>query len=160
MGKHRPTLYIETSVISYLTARPSANIVHQARQQATTMWWRECLKRYDAYVSEVVLNEASSGDNFAAQRRLEVIKSLPVVPMSRKALDLAQSLVTKKIIPPNAAGDAMHLALAMVNKLDFLASWNYRHLANAEVRHKLELWSRRQEIVIPTICTPEELKGK
>ncbi|MBI1784589.1 type II toxin-antitoxin system VapC family toxin [Candidatus Sumerlaeota bacterium] len=160
MAKQRPTLYIETSVISYLTARPSKDVLHLARQQSTREWWLSDIGKFDSFISEVVYREASLGDAQARKARLEVLARLKVLKLTPKITDLAAFLLRAKIMPENAADDALHLAVASVNKLDFLASWNFRHLANAAIRHNLESVAQHYDLFLPTICTPEELKGE
>ena len=126
-------VYIETSVISYLTARPSKTILGAAHQQITLAWW-ETRSQYDLVVSESVLRECGAGDPDAAKKRLTVLNDVPLILITEQALDIANSLVAKGIIPAKAAEDALHIAIATVNGVDYLLTWNCRHIANTEIQ--------------------------
>ena len=102
-------VYIETSVISYLTARPSKTILGAAHQQITLAWW-ETRNQYDLVVSESVLRECGAGDPDAAKKRLTVLNDVPLILITEQALDIANSLVAKGIIPAKAAEDALHIS--------------------------------------------------
>ena len=125
-------VYMETSVISYLTARPSKTILGAAHQQITLAWW-ETRSRYDLVVSESVLRECAAGDPDAAKKRLTVLNNVPLILITEQALDIANSLIAKGIIPAKAAEDALHIAIATVNGVDYLLTWNCRHIANPEI---------------------------
>ena len=126
-------VYIETSVISYLTARPSKTILGAAHQQITLAWW-ETRSQYDLVVSESVLRECGAGDPDAAKKRLTVLNDVPLILITEQALDIANSLIAKGIIPAKAAEDALHIAIATVNGVDYLLTWNCRHIANPEIQ--------------------------
>lgn len=150
-------VYIETSVVSYLTALPSRDLVVAAHQQLTHAWWTT-KDAFELYVSEAVLAEAGAGDPSAAARRLAAVGALPVLAINNEAADLAAHLVEAGILPRKAFVDALHVAAAAVHGMDFLLTWNCAHIANARVRAKVEEQCRSLGLQPPTICTPEELQ--
>jgi predicted nucleic acid-binding protein len=152
----RPRVYLETSVISYLTAWPSRDLVKAAHQEITREWW-SARARFELYVSQLLLDEASGGDREAARLRLESISGIPVLAASPEASVLAQQLVAQGSLPPKAAADALHIAIAAVNSVDYLLTWNCTHIANAAMRHKIEAICRRSGYEPVVLCTPEEL---
>jgi hypothetical protein len=152
----KPKVYIETSVLSYLTAMPSRDIVVAAHQQITIEWWAR-RDGFSLYGSEAVLAEARHGDPMAAARRLAAAEELELVSAIPAAQELAQALVDAAAIPAKAAMDAVHVALATVHGLDFLMTWNCAHIANATMRPKIEAVCRAAGLRPPIICTPEEL---
>jgi len=149
-------VYLETSVISYLTANPSRDLVLAGHQQVTRDWWLR-RSRFDLFVSDAVLAEVSRGDSQAASRRLEAIAGVPLLDASDDARTLAEALLDAAALPRRAAIDAAHVAIATTNGVDFLLTWNCTHIANAAIRAKLEDVCRRAGYVPPIICTPLEL---
>ena len=149
-------VYVETTIPSYLTAWPSRDLVKAAHQQITREWWEE-RDRYALFVSQAVLREASGGDQDAASRRLKAVEGLPVLELNEEARALGRALVQEGPLPEKAALDALHIAIAAVNGMDYLLTWNCTHLANAPLRNKVERFCRQKGYEIPTICTPEEL---
>ena len=125
-------VYIETSIISYLTAWPSPEILMAASQEITRIWWEDKRSRYDLFISELVFVEASRGDPDAAQRRLEKLQGLSELEITTETLALANRFLDEGALPKVAANDATHLAVAAMNELDYLLTWNCRHLDNAE----------------------------
>ena len=158
-GSIKPSVYIETSLVSYLTARPSRDLLVAAHQQLTVVWWDEQRTRYELFTSQVVLAEARAGDPEAAQRRLAVLERLPLLDVADTAIALAARLVTEQALPAQAAQDALHLAIACVHGMEYLLTWNCTHLANARLRSRIEQVCRDAGYVPPIICTPEELEG-
>lgn len=152
-------LYIETSVISYLTARPSKTILGAAHQQITLAWW-ETRNQYDLLVSESVLRECGAGDPGAAQERLALLTDIPLLLINEQALNIAEALVGQGIIPSKAAEDALHIALATVYDVDYLPTWNCRHIANPEIQRGIAAYFEQIGLSLPFICTPEELVGE
>ena len=152
-------VYIETSVISYLTARPSKTILGAAHQQITFAWW-ETRSQYDLVVSELVLRECGAGDLDAAKKRLTVLNDVPLILITEQVLEIANSLITKGIIPAKAAEDALHIAIATVNGVDYLLTWNCRHIANPEIQRGIAAHLEDIGLSLPFICTPEELLGE
>lgn len=151
------SVYIETSVISYLTARPSRNITDLSRQQITCEWWENILPHFDPFVSPIVLEEASKGDPSAAALRLERISQFQVLEITKAVRTLAESYFSRIHLPEKARADAYHLATATFHGMDFLISWNCKHIVNAHIRRMLEELNADQGIRTPIICTPEEL---
>jgi hypothetical protein len=128
-----PKVYLETTIPSYLTSSPSRDLVKAAHQQITREWWQD-RARFDLYISQVVLREASGGDAEAARLRLEVLRGIPVLALSPAASRLAQQLVEQGALPGNAAVDSLHIAIAVVNGMDYLLTWNCTHIASAAMR--------------------------
>lgn len=153
----KQTVYIETSVISYLCGRDSRDIVTVARQQITREWWREAFPFYDCFVSPTVLEEISMGDDQASQNRLDSVKELRILGATPEVDTLAEFLLKELEIPEKARSDAYHISYGTIHKVDFLLSWNCKHIANAHVIKKLVTILRDKNLVPPTICTPDEL---
>jgi hypothetical protein len=127
------------------------------RTSKTQEWWETRRKDFNLFISELVEQEASFGDEKAVQRRLTMLKGLPALQVSPEAIDLAGKLVKENALPEKAAGDAIHVAIATVNGMDYLLTWNMRHLANATVRNTITAICRAHGYEPPVICTPEEL---
>src|SRR5687768_14830534 len=138
----RPKVYLETTITSYLTARPSRDLIKAAHQHITQEWWRT-RTRFDLYISQIVLGEVSAGDAEAARLRLELLADLPVLTAGAEASKLAQELIVQGSLPAKAAVDALHIAIAVVNGMDYLLTWNCAHIANAAMRHKIEAVCRQ-----------------
>jgi predicted nucleic acid-binding protein len=155
----RGTVYIETSIVSYLTARPSRDLLVTAHQQLTVTWWDQQRSHYELFTSQVVLAEARAGDPDAAQRRVAVLEHLPLLDVTDAAITLAAALVSGQALPAQAAQDALHVAVACVHGIEYLLTWNCAHLANARLRSRIEQICREAGYVPPIICTPEELEG-
>jgi predicted nucleic acid-binding protein len=152
-------IYVETSVISYLTARPSKTIIGAAHQQLTLAWW-EKRGQYELMVSEVVLRECGAGDSESAAKRLEVIRDLPLLLITEQAIKIAEDLIKQKIVPLKAIEDALHIAIATAHGVDYLVTWNCRHIANPEIQRGIASYLEQIGAVLPFICTPEELLGE
>jgi predicted nucleic acid-binding protein len=152
-------VYIETSVISYLTARPSKTILGAAHQQITLAWW-ERRGEFELLVSESVLRECGAGDPEAAQRRLDIVADLPLLLINERALLIAEALVGQSIVPAKAAEDALHIAIATIHGVDYLLTWNCRHIANPEIQRNIAAYLEQIDLFLPFICTPEELLGE
>lgn len=150
-------VYIETTVVSYLTARPNRDVVIAGHQQITHEWWDDRRKSYELCVSQLVRKEAEAGDSDAAQDRLEVLKAMTLLETSEKALELAKELIQAGALPTKAADDALHIAVAAMNGIPYLLTWNCRHLANAAMRPIIEQVYAGKGVKAPIICTPEEL---
>ncbi len=153
----KPKIYIETTIISYLTGKPSRDIIIAAHQQVTEEWWRTRRHLFDLYASQLVLREAGVGDEAQAKERLNVLNETELLEITESALSLAKVLIGKGAIPQKAAEDALHISIAVVNGIDYFISWNCKHIANAKMRSKIEqvCLSCGYEPII--ICTPEEL---
>jgi len=149
-------VYLETTIVSYLVALPTHDIVQSAHQQVTREWWRR-RERFDLFVARPVLAEAGRGDAAAAGRRLEALAGIPVLSVSAGVRTIANTLIRTGTLPAKARLDAIHVAIAAVNGMDYLLTWNLRHLANAAIRGKIEEACRKAGMRPPVICTPEEL---
>lgn len=153
----KPKAYIETTVISHLTAWPSRDVVTAGYQQTTRDWWRDASDRFELVASQLVVNEASAGDPDAARDRLAALASITLLDATEEAAELAQQLVDAGAIPEKAVEDAGHIAIAVTNGIDYLVTWNCRHIANATVRPQIERVCRNAGYEPPIICTPAEL---
>lgn len=152
-----PTVYIETTVVSYLTARPSRDLVIAAYQEITREWWHDAPDRFALVASELVISEASGGDTEAARDRLSALESVTLLDATDEAEQLAQQLLDAKAVPEEAVADAAHIAIAVTNGIDYLVTWNFRHLANATMRSRIEQVCRDAGYEPAIICTPNEL---
>lgn len=152
-------VYLETSVISYLTARPSKTIIGAAHQQITSAWWDK-RSDYELFVSELVLRECAAGDPEAAQKRLEIVKTIPLLVVTEETYQLAETLLKKGIIPAKAPEDSLHIAIATIHSVDYLLTWNCKHIANPELQRKIMDYLNETRQFLPFICTPEELLGE
>jgi predicted nucleic acid-binding protein len=153
----KESIYLETTVVSYYTSKPSRDIIALAHQEITRQWWPIALRRYDIFISEVVIEEASFGDPEAAKRRLGELKDFPHLELNDKVEEMAQVYMERLEIPKKSFRDAAHLAIACVHNIDYLVTWNCAHLANGEVIKKLMKINESIGIHTPIICTPEEL---
>jgi predicted nucleic acid-binding protein len=155
----KKSVYIETTIVSYLTGRPSRDVIRAARQAITKRWWNDRRQDFDLFVSEAVFEEARKGDKRAAERRKRVLERLTRLDISGEAVELAAALVENGSMPRKAAGDALHLAVAAAQDIDFLLTWNFRHLANAEMMSRMASVVAAMGYRVPVVCTPEELMG-
>lgn len=151
------SIYLETSVIGYLTSRVSRELVTAANQQVTREWWDDRRADFDLFISQFVVHECSAGDPDAARERLEAIAEIPELDVNEDAKVLAKELVIKVPLPEGAEIDALHVAIATVHGIDYLLTWNCKHIANAALRHQIEAVCRDHGFEPPTICTPQEL---
>jgi predicted nucleic acid-binding protein len=151
-------VYIETTFVSYLSARASRDVVIAGHQQSTHEWWDECRGDYQLCTSELVLQEAGGGDPQAAQERLDKLKDMVLLETRQEALDLAEELVQAGALPAKASDDALHIAIAAHQKIPYLLTWNLRHMVNATMRALIETVCANKGYKAPIICTPEELK--
>ncbi len=153
----KPTVYIETSVVSYLTARPSKDVVTAAYQKITREWWNGASERFELVSSELVVTEAGTGDPVAARARLEALQGMKLIAMTTDVDSLAQSLINFGAVPHKAVEDAVHIALAATSNVDFLITWNFRHIANAATRTKIEQTCQKAGYDVLIICSPNAL---
>ncbi len=153
----KPVVYIETSVVSYLTARPSRDVVVAAYQEITREWWGGAAGRFNLVASELVVAEAGAGDAEAAHARLDVLKTVALLDTGEDAVGLAQRLLDQAALPHTAAGDTAHIAIAVTHGVDYLVTWNFRHIANAAMRSRIEGVCREAGYQPPVICSPSEL---
>lgn len=151
-----PSVYVETSVISYLSAKPSRDIVVAAHQQLTRQWWRS-RGSYRLFVSQIVRDEAAVGDPAARARRLRVLRGVPALAVTDEATRLAGELIRRGALPKKATVDAFHIGIAAAHEIEYLLTWNCKHIANATMRGTIETICRSAGLTSPIICTPEEL---
>jgi predicted nucleic acid-binding protein len=151
------SVYIETSIASYLTARPSRDLRAAAWQQTTLQWWEQERPKYELFTSELVLVEARAGDADAAGRRLAVLDALPLLSVTDEAKDLADRLMADGGMPPHAEADALHIAVASVHGMGYLLTWNCRHIDNATTKPVIRSICAVAGYTCPEICTPLEL---
>ncbi len=153
------TLYLETTIVSYLTARPSRDIIALAHQEITRDWWKTRRERYDIYASPVVLEEARIGDREAVEKRIQLVGELKMLAATPEVEDLARVYLSQLSLPQKAIRDAAHLAFACSYEMEYLLTWNCAHIANAEIRSQLLEINAKSNVWTPVICTPEELMG-
>lgn len=152
-----PSVYVETTIISYLTARPSRDLIVAGHQQITMDWWHSVRPNVECFISPFVLQEASRGDRALATKRLDAIADLPILAQNETVDVLAESYFEALEIPERAKIDAFHLASAAAYEMDYLLSWNCRHIASARVQKMLQKMNNLLEIPTPVLCTPETL---
>nr|VFK16126.1 MAG: hypothetical protein BECKLPF1236A_GA0070988_1013915 [Candidatus Kentron sp. LPFa]VFK31862.1 MAG: hypothetical protein BECKLPF1236C_GA0070990_1015015 [Candidatus Kentron sp. LPFa] len=151
------TVYIESSVISYLTARPSRDVVTAARQAITLEWWEEHGTQYEIFLSELVLEEIGSGDSSAAQKRLRIVENVPMLETTGNAVELSKFLIAENAIPETSIEDALHIGIATVQGMDFLLTWNFKHINNANTKERISRIIADSHFKSPILCSPEEL---
>lgn len=153
----KPKVYLETTIPSLLTAWPSRDLIIAADQQSTRDWWENRRQNFELFVSPEVLDEASQGDVEAARLRLEAINTLPVLAATEAVEELTRAILATGLIPPRATRDAAHIAFASVHEMDFLLTWNCRHIHNAMISRRLSEVCSAQGFALPILCTPREL---
>jgi hypothetical protein len=151
------TVYLETTFVSYLVALPARDLVVAAHQQITRDWWQQRRSHFHLVISQIVLGEISAGDESEVQKRLELVKPLHVLAASPDAEALTTALIDAGVLPLKAVRDAAHIAVATVHGVQYMLTWNCRHLANAQVSRRVARICSEHGFVMPVICTPEEL---
>ena len=151
-------VYLDTSFISYLVARGSRDLIMSARQQLTIEWWENERSKYELFISEMVLREAREGDPDEVTKRLRVVAALPLVDLTDEIAQLAEQLLLRGILPTKAARDAVHIAAATVHRMNYLLTWNFKHIANAHVRKMVDRIFQNAGYETPVICTVEEME--
>ena len=153
------SVYIETSVVSYLTARPTADLLAAAWQKITVDWWDIRRGRFDLYTSDITIEEAGRGNPEAGALRLRALSGIPILPTTEAAVGLSKALLQGRALPAKALNDALHIAVSAVHGIDYLLTWNYRHLDNAETKPVIRAVCIIHGYDSPEICTPQELMG-
>ena len=153
------TVYIETSIVSYLRQKPSTQVVTAARQLLTHRWWDGERENYELVVSQYVVDEASAGDSTLAAERLETLEGIPLLPNAPEIPQIANGIMALGVLPSNAQVDALHIAAVAHHRIQYLLTWNCRHIANAKILPRIHGVMTDLDIPIPIICTPEELLG-
>ena len=155
----KPTLYLETTIPSFLTGRPSRNHLIAGQQAATKTWWRLRRKHFELFTSQFVVNEAAQGDTQMAVKRLQLLQPVKKLPVPLEADELARQILKEHLLPPKAAVDAFHIATATVHGMHFLLTWNCVHINNREIIPGVERLCSQAGYPLPVICTPLELMG-
>jgi len=151
-------IYIETSVVSYYVSKPSKNIVVAGYQASTRDFW-DILVSFDAYISDLVIRESSQGDCVMAQKRLEALADYPVLEIDDEIKALAKILLTNKSIPEQYPEDALHIAIAAKHGMDFIVTWNFKHINNPFTRMMIRQAIENNGFICPEICSPNEFLG-
>lgn len=153
------SVHIESSIISYLTSRQSRDVIKAARQTITSDWWLKSKSQYEVYISALVEDEISGGDPMAAARRPQAVANIPSIHISSEAQLLADALVSSKAVPDNSVRDALHIAIAATQGIEYLLTWNFKHINNAETKALIARVIEADGWVCPILCSPEELGG-
>lgn len=155
----KASVYIEPTVVSYLTARPTQDKIKSEKQRITREWWTKQRPLFDCFISETVIQEISAGEAVMAAKRLEAVKEFRNLAAPEAALILAKQMVSLGVLPPKAAVDALHIAIAAAAGMEFLMTWNCTHIANAQIESRVRRLCAESGMSFPVICTPEELMG-
>jgi hypothetical protein len=154
------TVYVETSIVGYLTARSRDAVIFQARQELTRNWWQNRRRNYELAISQLVLDEAARGDDEAAAERLRLLTGIPILHRADPRIDaIADELLAAHLLPEKARSDAIHVAVATVHAIEYLLTWNCKHIANAVTLPRVYRLLTRMGHVPPLIVTPEEFSG-
>ena len=153
------TVYLETSFISYLVARPSRDPIVAGHQQTTRDWWSNRRSEFECVISQIVIDEASGGDLSEVQKRLGIMAGLPELEITSDSEALALTIMSSGVLPPHVARDAAHIAVTAVHAIDYLLTWNCKHLANAQILRRITKTCEKSGHRMPIICTPDELMG-
>ncbi len=150
-------IYIESTIPSYVVARPARDLIQAARQQLTRDWWDSQREKHELFGSQIVLDEIAFGEKAMAQLRLDLLQSVPLLQVTDEVKALARQVLESGLLPRTADRDAAHIALASAYEMDILLSWNCRHIANAAIQARLRRLADDYGYTLPVICTPEEL---
>ena len=153
-------IYIESTIPSYVVARPARDLLQAARQQLTKDWWDLKRAKHELFTSQVVLDEITDGEAAMAQQRLDVMAEIKLLDLTDEANALTKDILASGLLPADADRDAAHIALATVHEMDILLSWNCRHIANAAIQARLRRVVEKSGFTLPVLCTPEELTGE
>ena len=150
-------IYVESTIPSYVVARPARDLLQAARQQLTRDWWDLQREKHELFTSQVVLDEIAFGERAMARLRMELLQGVPLLQVTDEAKGLARKVLASGLLPATADRDAAHIALASAYEMDILLSWNCRHIANAAIQARLRKLVEAAGFTLPVICTPEEL---
>jgi len=153
-------VYLQISFISYLTARPSRTIICTAHQEIKQDWWSRKRMTFKLRISELVVRECAAGDPEAAERRLDVITGIARLEINERVEQIARGLVQRGLVPLQVAEDALHIAIAAAHGVDFILTWNFKHIANPMMQRRIAGFLDEIDLPLPFICTPEELLGE
>lgn len=152
-------IYLESTIPSYLVARPARDLLQAARQQLTRDWWESKRGQHELFSSQVVLDEVAAGEAAMARRRLKLLRDIPLLELSAAANRLGRDILLSGLLPVSADGDAAHIAVATVHRMDILLTWNCRHIANVALQHRLRRLVEGKGFNLPALATPEEFMG-
>ncbi len=153
------TVYVETSIISYLRQKPSTQVVLAARQLLTHQWWNDERTNYQLVASQFVIDEASAGNPTLAAERLQLLAGIPLLPLDAAIADIADEIMSRAILPEKARTDALHIAAVAHHRIQYLLTWNCRHIANARILPRIHNVLNDLLLPVPVICTSEEMVG-
>jgi hypothetical protein len=153
----KPTVYIETTILSYLASRPSRDVIVAGRQALTREWWDVSAANFQLVLSQVVLDEIAAGDPQHARLRMNYAAAIPVLELTDSAVELGRAIQQRGLIPPGEVRDALHISVATVWKADYILTWNCKHIANAQITRQLQTYIKTYGYDLPIICTPELL---
>jgi len=151
------TVYIETTILSYLVSRQSRDLIVAGRQELTRDWWEYSRPQFECVISQIVIDEISAGDSFHSAKRLEHAAQLSAIAVTPACVELARGFIKRGLVPAKEVRDALHIAVATIWKMDYLLTWNCRHIANAHNLKQLRIFAQSHGHELPTVCTPEEL---
>jgi hypothetical protein len=160
MDDPMPQVYIETSIVSYLRQRPSGQVIAAARQLLTQRWWDHGRMNYQLVTSQYVLDEAALGDPSLAADRLRALANIPLLDLPADVPQLASEILGRAILPSHALVDALHIAVTSFHEVEYLLTWNCKHIANAQMLPKIRDLLQELGYPVPIICTPEEMIGE
>ena len=152
-----PSVYIETSIVSYLVARPSRDPVMAERQRQTRDWWENRRGEFELFTSEITLREAALGEPAMARERIRALHGVPLLLMRPEVAKMGATLLGPGPLPRSAEADAHHISYAAVYSLSYLLTWNFKHIANPRMYSRIERVCRNHGFQPPTLCTPAEL---
>jgi len=156
----KQSVYVESSVVSYLASRASRDVIVAGHQASTYEWWTSARHEYELFISSLVLEEISAGDADAAAARLRAVAEIPSLAIRPEAERLATKLVSSKAVPEGSARDALHIAIAAAQRIDYLLTWNFKHINNASTRALIASVVREFGFPCPVLCSPEELTSE
>jgi len=149
-------IYIESTIPSYVVARPARDLLQAARQQLTRDWWDLKREHHELFTSQVVLDEITDGEAEMARQRLKLLRGVPLLELNAAANDLGREVLRSGLLPASADGDAAHIALATVHEMDILLTWNCRHIANVAIQQRLRRLVEQSGYTLPSLAMPEE----
>ena len=153
-------IYLESTIPSYVVARPARDLLQAARQQLTRDWWDLRREKHELFTSQVVLDEIAGGEAAMARQRLGVMAQIKLLDLTDEAKSLTKEILGSGLLPWDADRDAAHIALATVHEMEILLSWNCRHIANAAIQTRLRRLTEKSGFALPVLCTPDELTGE
>jgi hypothetical protein len=153
----KPSLYLETTIPSFLVGDISQVLITAGHQAVTRQWWEEKRDQYDLYISAVVIDELQRGKSIFSKQRLQLVTAMPRLEVTPDVIQLATVLNKRFILSPAAETDVLHVALACYYEMDFLLTWNLKHIANGQVIRNLTFFHNETGTHLPIICTPDEL---